>query len=193
MKPAVLFPLLLSLTLFAGPGSAAPETRPAEPFSTPYMTASSPAGENWWMQSDSDTAVAFFRGSANNSFVANVALFRMGPASSPEEYEALIKESIARDLDPNTPARYELLEQSIQYSTERTYPCVRYRAVSRDNGAKGASEPLLLEVDGLYCRHPANESLGVSILYSHRGLTRHADLKTEANEFIDNVSLHGAE
>ncbi len=193
MKLAVLFPLLLSLILVAGSGSAAPEKARVESFSTPYMTVGSPAGENWRIQNDSDTQVAFFRGNANNSFVAAVALFRMGDARSPEEYEELIRESSARDFDPNAPARYELLEQSIQYSTERAYPCVRYRAVSRDNGAKAANGPLFLELDGLYCRHPADESLGVSILYSHRGLTRHADLKSEANGFIKNVSLHGAE
>ncbi|MGN7830007.1 hypothetical protein ACTJI2_00110 [Pseudoxanthomonas sp. 22568] len=193
MKLTALATLLLSSTLVADVSSTAPEAPPTGLFSTPYMTVSSPAGGNWRMQSESDFEVRFSRGEAINSFVAAVALFRMGPANSPEEYEELIRRSSASDTDPQMPDRYELLEQSIKYSSERAYPCVRYRATSKDRGAKGANGPLLLELDGLYCRHPADESVGVSILYSHRGLTRHAHLKTDADEFIQNVVLHGSE
>jgi len=102
-------------------------------------------------------------------------LFRLGPA--------------AKDVDPKYPDRYELLEQSIKYSTERPYPCVRYQAVSKDKRAKGAGEPQFLELDGLYCRHPMDSSAGAVIMYSHSGLTRYAALRAEAEAFIQNAAL----
>jgi len=96
---------------------------------------------------------------------------------------------LAPDVDPNDPARYELLEQSVKYSTERPYPCVRYQSIVRDNGAHGTVGPQLLEMDGLYCRHPADASTGAVIMYSHRGVERHASLGTEAQAFIRNAVL----
>ena len=63
------------------------------------------------------------------------------------------------------------------------------RGVTRDNRAKGTKEPQLLEMDGLSCRHPAEPSAGAAIIFSHRGLTRHATLRDEAERFIQGVEL----
>lgn len=184
----------LFLTLFAGAATSgftahAEEVASGERITTPYMSLSVPAGAEWQVQRRSDTAIALARGEADNSFAVAALLFRMGPADSPEEYEALIKQAVAKDGDPGNPDRYRLLEQSVKYSNERPYPCVRYTATSEDRAARGATVPLFLELYGLYCRHPADPSIGVTIMYSHRGLTRHSDLADEAEAYLRDIVL----
>jgi hypothetical protein len=179
----------LSIALIAGCGSTQETVAPGESFVTSYMSVRAPGSGEWQVQSRSDTGITFTSGEVGSTLLASVMLFRLGPATTPEEYEKLVRDGAAKDVDPKNPDRYELLEQSIKYSTERPYPCVRYQAVSKDKRAKGTSEPQFLEMDGLYCRHPMDSSAGAVIMYSHRGLTRYAALRTEAEAFIQNASL----
>jgi hypothetical protein len=153
------------------------------------MSVKAPSTGKWMLQRRSDTAITFAGGVIGKTFVAEVSMFRLAPAATPEEFEALVRDGAARDGDPKYPDRYERLEQSVAYSSERPYPCVRYRAVTRDNRAKGTKEPQILEMDGLYCRHPSEPTAGVAIMYSHRGLTRHATLRDEAERFIQGAHL----
>lgn len=179
----------LAISLLTGCSIAAPDATATDRFATSDMSVAYPAGEGWRIKQSTDTSVAFYRGSPEDSYVARVALFRMGPASTPQEYEALIRDGAAKDVDPDMPDRYEMLELSITYTTERTYPCVRYHGVSIDHGAKGVQGPLFLEVDGLHCRHPADPTVGAAILYSHRGLQRHPGQQAEAEEFVRTAEL----
>jgi hypothetical protein len=182
----------LSITLISGCGTSTQGTvAPGESFVTPYMSVRAPGSGEWQVQSRSDTGIVFAGGEAGSTFVASVMLFRLGPATTPEEYEDAVRDGAAKDLDPKYPDRYELLEQSIKYTTERSYPCVRYQTVSKDSRAKGTSEPQFLEMDGLYCRHPMDSSGGAAIMYSHRGLARYAALRAEAEAFIQNAALAG--
>jgi hypothetical protein len=158
-------------------------------FDGPYFSAQAPSTGKWHLQRRSNTAIIFAGGEIGNTFVAEVTMFRLGPAATPAEFEALVKKGAARDVDPKYPDRYESLEQSVKYSTERPYPCVRARGVTKDNRAKGTKEPQLLEMDSLYCRHPGEPTAGVAIMFSHRGLTPHATLRDEAERFIQGVEL----
>lgn len=158
-------------------------------FAGQYFAAKAPGTGTWHLQRRSETAITFAGGEVGNTFIAEVSMFRLRPLASPEEFEAFVKEGAARDVDPKYPDRYEPLEQSVKYSGERPYPCVRTRGVTRDNRAKGTKEPQLLEMDGLYCRHPSEPTAGVAIMFSHRGLTRHATLRDEAERFIQGVEL----
>jgi hypothetical protein len=182
--------IVLSITLVAGcRGSKHDSVTPGELFVSPYMSVKAPGSGEWQVQNRSDTSITFTSGEIGSTFVASVTLFRLGPAATPEEYEKLVRDGAAKDVDSKYPDRYELLEQSIKYSAERPYPCVRYQAVSKDKRAKGTSEPQFLELDGLYCRHPEDSSAGAGIMYSHRGLTRHAALRAEAEAFIMGAAL----
>ena len=182
--------MCLSIALVAGCSKPAQGAAAEDPVVTPYMSVKRPTGE-WKLYASSDDAVTFTRGGDGDSYVASIMLFGMGPANTPEEYEALIRKGAANDVDPKDPGRYELLEQSIKYSNERPYPCVRYKAASMDKGAHGTVGPQVLELAGLYCRHPMDASVGAAIMYSHRGTTRHADLGAEAQTFIENAVLPG--
>jgi hypothetical protein len=163
----------------------------SEPFAGPYFSTKAPSTGKWYLRGRTDSRITFAGGEVGNTFIAEVTMSRLAPAATPEAFEALIKRSTDPDVDvdPDHPDRYQLLERSIKYSRERSYPCVRYRGVTRDNRAKGTKEPQLLEMDGLYCRHPAEPRAGVAIIFSHRGLTPHATLRDEAERFIQGVEL----
>lgn len=180
---------VLVISLITGCSLSAPAAAASDRFVTSDMSVAYPAGNGWLIKQSTDTSVAFHRGSPEDSYAAYVGLFRMGPASTPQEYEALIRDVVAKDVDPDMPNRYEMLELSITYTTERAYPCVRYHGVSIDHGAKGVQGPLFLEVDGLHCRHPADPTVGAAILYSHRGLQRHAGQQVEAEDFVRTAEL----
>jgi hypothetical protein len=162
-----------------------------EQFAGRYFSAKAPATGTWHLQRRSEGAITFAGGEVGNTFVAEVSMFRLAPAATPDEFEALIKRSSDPDVDvdPNHPDRYQLVERTIKYSSERSYPCVRYRGATWDTRAKGTTAPQLLEMDGLYCRHPAEPRAGAAIVFSHRGLTRHATLRDEAERFIRGVEL----
>jgi hypothetical protein len=155
----------------------------------PFISVKAPSTGKWYLRRRSDTAITFAGGEIGNTFIAEVTMFRLAPTATPAAFEALIKDGAALDRDPNYPDRYERLEQSVKYSSERPYPCVRYRAVTKDNRAKGTKEPQLLEMDGLYCRHPSEPTAGAAIMYSHRGLARHPGLREEAERFIEGTQL----
>ena len=162
-----------------------------ELFEGSLISVRAPITGRWLLTQRSDTGITFGSGEMGNTFVAEVVTFQLAPAATPEKFEALIRKNAASnvDFDPNDPDRYELLEQSVKYSSERPYPCVRYRAVTKDSRAKGAKDPQFLEMNGLYCRHPAHPADGVAITYSHRGLARHALLREEAERFIQGAQL----
>jgi hypothetical protein len=164
---------------------------PGELFTGPLFSVKAPSTGKWFLQRRSDTAITFAGGEIGDTFIAEVAMFRLAPAATPEEFVALVKKNTAPDVDvdPNHPDRYERLEQSVKYSSERPYPCVRYRAMTKDNRAKGTKEPQLLEMDGLYCRHPSEPTAGAAIMYSHRGLARYATLRDEAESFIQGAQM----
>jgi hypothetical protein len=153
------------------------------------MSVRAPSTGKWMLQRRSDTAITFAGGEIGNTFLAEVSMSRLAPTPTAEAFEALIKKAAAQDVDPKHPDRYERLEEFVAYSSERPYPCVRYRAVIKDNRAKGTIEPQLLEMDGLYCRHPSEPTAAAAIMYSHRGLARHAMLRDEAERFIQGVHL----
>ena len=160
-----------------------------ELFTGPYISVKAPDSDDWKLNGRTDTAITFVKGKVGDTFVAGVLMSRQRLTDTPAEFEALVRDGAARDTDPNYPDRYELLEQSVAYSSERPYPCVRYRAVSMDKRAKGTKEAQFLELDGIYCRHPQDPAAVAAIMYTHRGLTRHPKLRGEAEDFIRNAHL----
>jgi hypothetical protein len=153
------------------------------------MTVKAPDTDGWMLIRKSDLDITFGKGKPGDTFMASVSMFRLRPAATPEEFERLIREGAARDVDPNYPDRYEVLEQSTAYSAERRYPCVRYRGLFKDHRAKGSTAPEFLALDGLYCRHPIDATAGTAIIYSHRGRTQYTGLREEAERFIQGVQL----
>jgi len=127
------------------------------------------------------------RGQApGETFIAQVAMFEMAATTAAEELEAWVKTAVEKDTDPG---RFDVQQMSLKYSSERSYPCVRYQSVATDKAPRRPYPPLLLESEGLYCRHPLRQDAGFSAVYSHRGRNRHPGLRSEAEAFIQGVQV----
>jgi hypothetical protein len=69
---------------------------------------------------------------------------------------------------------------------------VRYHGLFNDKQVQTSattSEPLLLEMYSLYCRHPVRTSSGFSANYSYRGHSRYASLESEAQSYINGIQV----
>ena len=148
-----------------------------------YINITAPSSDGWQLNQSSGSGMTFAKGepNANESFGAQVLMFNLTPTNTPKEFEALVKKSAEKDTDPS---RFNIQQSSFTYSNERTYPCLRYRSVVQDNAPQGLKGPLLLESDGLYCRHPVRQETGFAVIYSHRGEKLYAGLRVEAESFI---------
>lgn len=108
--------LVVCLGLVTGWTASAQKSITGESFAGPLVSAKAPSTGVWFLHRRSDTAITFGSGEVGNTFVAEVALFRIAATATPKEFEALVKKKIASDgRDPNHPNRYELLEQSVKY------------------------------------------------------------------------------
>ena len=87
-----------------------------ELFAGRYVSVKAPSAGTWHLRGRSDTTITFAGGEIGNTFVAEVLMFRLAPAATPEEFEALIRKNTDPeiDVDPNHPDRYELLERSVK-------------------------------------------------------------------------------
>jgi hypothetical protein len=177
------------LGLYGCAGSAPSRTvTPGESFSGGYINVKAPTTPGWQLLQSSGSGMAFAKGgqTASESFGAQVLMFNLSPTSTPTEFEALIKASVEKDTDSS---RFDVRQASYSYSTERSYPCVRYQSVVEDKTPLQANSPLLLESDALYCRHPVRQETGFAVIYSHRGEDLYANLRSEAETFIQSVQV----
>jgi hypothetical protein len=146
------------------------------------------------MESSGD-AVTFGRSGASNgeSFIAAVLRFSLPEAQSKEDFVALIKRGVESDAPPD---RFKNMESTFEYSDQRGYPCVLYKATGEDTKAKisffGRSH-LILQIQTLYCRLPNLEKTGFAAMFSHRGATKVDDLNAQATDFIDGVQIPDGE
>jgi hypothetical protein len=155
-----------------------------------YITVTAPSSEGWKLIQSSGAGMAFAKegADASESFGAQVLMFNLTSTNTPQEFVDLITKSAGKDSDRS---RFNVQKLSFTYSTERTYPCVRYLSVVEDKAPQGLKGPLLLESDGLYCRHPVRQETGFAIIYSHRGEKLYAGLRAEAESFIQGNQVPG--
>lgn len=184
---------LFALTVLVLNGCAAPSRQavsvsPGQLFAGSYINVTAPASDGWYLAQSSPSGMAFAKhGQAvNETFAAQVAMFNLAPTKTPEEFEVLIKNAVQKDTDPN---RFNVQQVSFKYTSERSYPCVRYHSVTQDMTPQGSKGPLLLEMDALYCRHPVRQETGFAAIYSRRGEGPYANLRSEAEKFIQGIQV----
>ncbi|WHZ12850.1 MAG: hypothetical protein OJF60_003291 [Burkholderiaceae bacterium] len=108
-------------------------------------------------------------------------MFYLAPTRTPQEFEALIEQTAKKDIDRT---RFAVEQLTFASSDERSYPCVRTSYIVQDKAPQGMKNPLLLQTDALYCRHPKRPTTGFAISYSHRGESLDPSLGAEAQQFI---------
>lgn len=167
---------------------------PGKTYGGSYINITAPKSENWKLVQSSPAGMAFARRASEEgeSFVASVAIFNLPETTSPEGFEELIVEQAGRDLETS---RFTTSEFTHSYTEARGYPCVETHNISKDKKAQtggGNTSTLILENYHLYCRHPVRTNTGFDIAYSHRGTSRHPNLRSEAQAFIQGVQVPNA-
>ena len=189
--------LFLASLLLLTPGVQAKEqvVAPGQRFTGPILNVRAPNSEGWKLMESSGNAVTFGRSGASSdeSYIAAVLRFSLPEAQSKEDFVALIKRNVENDAPPD---RFKNMESTFEYSDQRGYPCVLYKATGEDTKAKisffGRSH-LILQIQSLYCRLPNMEKTGFAAMFSHRGATKVDDLNAQATDFIDGVQIPDGE
>lgn len=167
-----------------------PSVAPGQLFPSPLMNVHAPASAGWQLLQSAAEGIAFTRRdvSTGKTYIANVTVFRLPPFNSPDELVAIVKSGMEKDSPPD---RFKTGEASFQFTTERPYPCVRFRGTSEDLKARTpqGTASLPLHVRSLYCQHPTQRNLGLFIGYSQRGGSPDPDLDSQAQSFIDGAQV----
>src|SRR5262245_52218317 len=110
----------LCLALFAGDAPAQPRPRPVEPgflFKGGYVNVRAPKTRGWFLLDNSGTGISFAGAglSKGESLAAQVMMFELAPAQTPEEFIILVKEGVAKNHDAQ---RFDVIESRTEYSSE---------------------------------------------------------------------------
>lgn len=164
---------------------------PGQVFAGSLLSARAPDSEGWVFAPAGNSGLAFVHRGAerDETYAAQVILFRLSPAESREEFLKLIRERV--DMI-NPPSRFEPLDANYEFTDLRGYPCVRYKSLYNDKEAlttSGTREPMKLQIVSMYCRHPSQQEVGFFAAYSHRGASTDPDLDAPALRFIDSVQV----
>lgn len=128
--PSSLYQLLFgtSLTILLGTTVAAADTHPAvapnQDFSNPMFLLHAPASEGRHGFRRSAQGIAFAKDGAQRgeSYLAEVTLFSMPQMENNNLFVAYVKEQLEKDSPPD---RFEVLQNDVEYTGERGYPCVK--------------------------------------------------------------------
>jgi hypothetical protein len=164
---------------------------PNQDFSNPTLQIRAPASSGWYSISQTPEYIAFGKhgDDPDESFAAAVFLFRLPALADGDAFTEYVREGVIKDSPSD---RFDTIEQSVQYSSERNYHCVRYHRISIDKKARAGffRKKLRLENIALYCQHPGKPGLGFSVSYSHRGGSPDYNIEEEeAAAFIDSVQV----
>lgn len=187
-----LLPGLFVLLVACAAPTRQPPTVPAgKMFRGSYIDVKAPSSDGWIYLGSSPQGMAFAKQGLppGESLTATVMMFDLQPTQTPEDLVRLVKEGIEKDTNSQ---RFASIESKTDYTAQRTYPCVRHHALANDKEAVTSpttKEPLLLEIQGLYCRHPIRTDTGFAAIYSYRGRSRYPALGAEAQDFIEGVQV----
>ena len=182
---------VLLLSSCAAPSRQFPTVAPGQLFEGGYINVKAPNSQGWRMAESSTTGMAFGKAgrAQGETLAAQLLMFELQPTQTSEQFVALMKEGLQKDTDP---IRFDIIESSSDYASERGYPCVRHHALVSDKAAQtspATKEQLLLETRALYCRHPVRTNTGFAAIYSHRGRSRYPSLAEEAQDFLQGIQV----
>ena len=167
---------------------------PNQDFSNPMFQLRAPASTGWYGAAQSSTHIEFAKSgsSVDESFVAAVVLFRTPKFENVEAFTEYVREGVVKDSPSD---RFEVIESNVQYSSEREYPCVRYRGISNDLKARTSGifrKKMRLEIVALYCEYPFKPGLGFTVSFSHRGGSADVKIDDDAAAFVNSVQVTAA-
>jgi hypothetical protein len=181
----------LLLASCAAPPRQPAALSPGQLFKGDYIEVRAPNSDGWRLMGSSSKGMSFGKQARapGETLGAQLLIFDLQPAETPEQFVSLIKTSIAQGTNPD---RFDTVRSSSEYTSERGYPCVRHVGAYDDKQARTSpttTDRLLLEVHALYCRHPVRTSTGFAAVYSHRGRSAYPRLAEEAQDYIQGVRV----
>jgi hypothetical protein len=176
---------------FGAESFAAHPVAPNELFSNPILQVHAPPSTGWSGMTQTTDKIAFGKNGlvGGETFVAAVFLFHIPTFATSDAFTEYVREGAVKDSPPD---RFDPVELNVQYSSERSYPCVRVHAISVDKKARIApffKKKLRIENIALYCQDPDKPGLGFAVSYSHRGGSDETNIGEEAESFIDSVQV----
>jgi hypothetical protein len=183
----VMVVALLGRESGAAPHLAVP---PNQDFSNSTLQIHAPPSSGWYGVSQTANRIVFEKAGVNadETFVAAVFLFRLPALLDEDTLTEYVREGAIKDSPSD---RFDTLEQTVRYSSERSYRCVRYHGIGIDKKAQVGffRKRMRIENIALYCEHPDKPGLGFSVSYSHRGGRPDYELDEEAAAFIESVQV----
>ncbi len=189
-------PVLLGLTvalcgLAPTAHAQAQAVAPGQLFSGNLLNVHAPESAGWLLAGAGNNGMAFAKrgNEPDETYGAQIILFKLPPADSTEEFVELVRHRVA---NANPQPRFVALQENFEYTDQRGYPCVRYSSVYDDREAltaNGTRATMKLQVLALYCRHPSEPQIGFFAAYSHRGAGKDQDMEAPAQKFIDGVQV----
>lgn len=189
MRHLVLRTLLLPvLALLAGATQAQP-VEPGQAFRWQQMEVRAPTSPGWVRIGAQGQALAFMRRSEAlaRSEVALVSVFTVPDGLDREGFTAWVNRAVEAEYPPE---RFRPVERQSAPLDDRGYACVLHQGLSLDLQAAGlpkGSDPPVLHMSALYCRHPDRAGAGFSASFSTRGPGVDDSLPERARRFIDGV------
>lgn len=180
--------LLPVLALLTGASQAQP-VEPGQTFRWQQLEVRAPTSPGWVRIGTQGQALAFMRRSEAlaRSEVALVSVFTVPEGLDREGFSAWVDRAIEAE---HPPERFRPVERKSAPLDERGYACVLHQGLSLDLQAAGlpkGSDPPVLHMSALYCRHPDRAGAGFSASFSTRGPGVDDTLPERARRFIDGV------
>lgn len=133
--------------------------------------------KGWLVGSRNPVQLALGKRAENpdESFVIQTTLVKIGPYKTREDFVRLVKESQAKDTDPQ---RHKILQHDVTAYTEKATECAKSHSTSEDNAAArapGNKGVMILELLAFSCAHPKDKSIVVFLGFSQRYYPGHRD------------------
>jgi hypothetical protein len=181
--------IVLTALFLAACATIQPVT-PGELFPGPFLDVRAPSSPGWILTPSNRQEMAFGRRdeATGITYAAQVIAFRLPANVTPDNLLSFVQTHWEEDSASD---RFKTIERLAQFTSERSYPCVRLSSTVQDTKARtpDGTASLQLHARALYCQHPAQPTLGFMIGYSQRGGTRAADFESQADSFIAGVQV----
>ena len=162
---------------------------PGELFRGPVLEIRAPASSGWYLLRSGGRETSFIsrdQGSGS-TYVAEVYFVPLQRNSDAEIMGFAKMRMQARAPAP----RYITIASNFEATSERPYPCVRFRGTIRDTKAMTpqGTASLPIYVRSLVCMHPRQTDLLLDIGFSQRGGIVDSNLDARAESFMSGVQV----
>ena len=130
-----------------------------------------PTNETGWVlatRSPYQLALAMKGAEVDETFAIQATLIDLPASTSNEQFLEIVRQEQEKKTDLK---RFSVQTHKVLYAELHGSPCARSHILTLDNAAikrSDISSDMVLEIASITCRHPKNDTVGVSVVYSQR-------------------------